>query len=112
MGLASEGYQLSYRRIPLSRDRTPEAADLDTLHAQLQQHPPGAPASHNPAGAVPGGEVVVPPVYPPPNPPPHSKKLVRFDPQVAPYSCRTHARGKGLNSPNRNISASLKPYGV
>ena len=42
MGLASEGYQLSYRRVPLSRDRTPEAADLDTLHAQLQQHPSGA----------------------------------------------------------------------
>jgi hypothetical protein len=41
MGLASEGYELSYRRIPLSRERTPEAADLDTLHSQLLQQPPG-----------------------------------------------------------------------
>ena len=42
MGLASEGYELSYQRIPLSRERTPEAADLDTLHAQLLHQPPGA----------------------------------------------------------------------
>ncbi len=42
MGLASEGYEMSYRRIPLSRERTPEAADLDTLHSQLQYQPPGA----------------------------------------------------------------------
>ena len=47
MGLASEGYELSYRRIPLSRERTPEAADLDTLHSQLLQQSPG---SHTLAG--------------------------------------------------------------
>jgi len=63
MGLASEGYEMSYRRIPLSRERTPEAADLDTLHSQLQYQPPGAglvaslppgrccPASVKPAAA-------------------------------------------------------------
>lgn len=39
--LAAEGFQLSYRRIPLSRERTPEAADLDVLHSQLQQQPEG-----------------------------------------------------------------------
>ena len=37
--LAAEGFQLSYRRIPLSRERTPEAADLDTLHSQMQLQP-------------------------------------------------------------------------
>ena len=37
--LAAEGFQLSYRRIPLSRERTPEAADLDTLHSQLLLQP-------------------------------------------------------------------------
>ena len=41
MGLASEGYEMSYRRIPLSRERTPEAADLDTLHSQMLDQPPG-----------------------------------------------------------------------
>ena len=48
MGLASEGYEMSYRRIPLSRERTPEAADLDTLHSQLQNQPAGdrAPFLH------------------------------------------------------------------
>ena len=40
-GLAAEGYQLSYRRVPLSRERTPEAADLDTLHQQLMTQPVG-----------------------------------------------------------------------
>ena len=39
--LAAEGFQLTYRRIPLSRERTPEAADLDVLHSQLQQQPEG-----------------------------------------------------------------------
>ena len=37
--LAAEGFQLTYRRVPLSRERTPEAADLDVLHAQLMQQP-------------------------------------------------------------------------
>lgn len=41
-GLAAEGYQVSYRRVPLSRERTPEAADLDTLHQQLMTQPVGA----------------------------------------------------------------------
>ena len=40
-GLAAEGYQLSYRRVPLSRERTPEAADLDVLHQQLMTQPVG-----------------------------------------------------------------------
>ncbi|KAG2430310.1 hypothetical protein HYH02_013787 [Chlamydomonas schloesseri] len=35
--LEEAGYRLSYRRIPLSRERTPEAADVDALHAQLTQ---------------------------------------------------------------------------
>ena len=40
-GLAAEGYQISYRRVPLSRERTPEAADLDVLHQQLMMQPVG-----------------------------------------------------------------------
>ena len=39
--LAAEGYEVTYRRIPLSRERTPEAADLDVLHHQLLQQPEG-----------------------------------------------------------------------
>eukprot|EP00197_Chlamydomonas_leiostraca_P007983 CAMPEP_0202863826 /NCGR_PEP_ID=MMETSP1391-20130828/4304_1 /ASSEMBLY_ACC=CAM_ASM_000867 /TAXON_ID=1034604 /ORGANISM="Chlamydomonas leiostraca, Strain SAG 11-49" /LENGTH=1425 /DNA_ID=CAMNT_0049543499 /DNA_START=116 /DNA_END=4393 /DNA_ORIENTATION=- len=31
----SEGYRASYRRIPLSRERTPEAHDVEMLHQQL-----------------------------------------------------------------------------
>lgn len=42
-GLALEGYQLTYQRVPLSRERTPEAADLDALHRQALQQPGGAP---------------------------------------------------------------------
>ena len=37
--LAAEGFQLMYRRVPLSRERTPEAADLDVLHSQLMLQP-------------------------------------------------------------------------
>lgn len=33
--LCEEGYCLTYRRIPLSRERTPEASDLEALHAQV-----------------------------------------------------------------------------
>lgn len=33
--MTREGYRASYRRIPLSRERTPEAEDLDALHAQV-----------------------------------------------------------------------------
>lgn len=40
-GLAADGYQVSYRRVPLSRERTPEAADLDVLHQQLMTQPVG-----------------------------------------------------------------------
>lgn len=39
--LAAEGYQMSHRRVPLSRERTPEAADLDALHHQLLVQPEG-----------------------------------------------------------------------
>ncbi len=41
-GLALEGYQLTYQRVPLSRERTPEAADLDALHRQALLQPGGA----------------------------------------------------------------------
>lgn len=40
-GLVAEGYQLSYRRLPLSRERTPVAADLDALNTQLMVQPEG-----------------------------------------------------------------------
>ncbi|GLI60364.1 hypothetical protein VaNZ11_002488 [Volvox africanus] len=33
--LADSGFRISYRRIPLSRERTPEAADVNALHLQL-----------------------------------------------------------------------------
>ena len=39
--LAEEGFRVSYRRIPLSRDRTPVAGDLGDLHAQLELRPGG-----------------------------------------------------------------------
>lgn len=39
IGLAAEGYQLSYRRVPLSRERTPQAVDLNHLHQQMTNHP-------------------------------------------------------------------------
>ena len=39
--LAAEGYQMSHRRAPLSRERTPEAADLDVLYHQLLIQPEG-----------------------------------------------------------------------
>lgn len=35
----NEGYSLSYQRIPLSRERTPEAADLEALWAQTRAAP-------------------------------------------------------------------------
>jgi len=34
-GLAAEGYDIQYRRVPLSRERTPRASDLDLLHQQV-----------------------------------------------------------------------------
>ena len=40
--LAAEGYQMSHKRAPLSRERTPEAADLDVLYHQLLIQPEGA----------------------------------------------------------------------
>ena len=39
VGLAAEGYQLSYRRVPLSRERTPQAVDLNYLHQQITNYP-------------------------------------------------------------------------
>ncbi|KAL3150044.1 hypothetical protein ABBQ38_013395 [Trebouxia sp. C0009 RCD-2024] len=45
-GLAADGYQVSYRRVPLSRERTPEAADLDVLHQQLMTQPVGQQVVH------------------------------------------------------------------
>ncbi len=52
-GLAAEGYQISYRRVPLSRERTPEAADLDVLHQQLMMQPVGEYEKGLLAGSVP-----------------------------------------------------------
>lgn len=40
--LANEGFQLSAARVPLSRERVPEAADLDTLRAVHTPPPEGA----------------------------------------------------------------------
>eukprot|EP00884_Botryococcus_braunii_P001844 jgi/Botrbrau1/11660/Bobra.168_2s0015.2 len=45
-GLALEGYQVTYQRVPLSRERTPEAADLDALHRQALQQPGGKDVLH------------------------------------------------------------------
>ncbi|KAK9804170.1 hypothetical protein WJX73_008272 [Symbiochloris irregularis] len=44
--LAAEGFQINYRRIPLSRERTPEAADLDVLHSQMVVQPEGKQVVH------------------------------------------------------------------
>lgn len=41
VGLAAEGYQISYRRVPMSRERTPQALDLDQLYLQMGNHPGG-----------------------------------------------------------------------
>lgn len=41
VAIAAEGYQVSYRRVPMSRERTPQAADLDQLLAQMGNHPAG-----------------------------------------------------------------------
>ncbi|KAL4440251.1 hypothetical protein ABPG75_003252 [Micractinium tetrahymenae] len=41
VAVAAEGYQISYRRVPMSRERTPQAADLDQLLAQMGNHPAG-----------------------------------------------------------------------
>jgi hypothetical protein len=40
--LAEEGYQITAARVPLSRERMPEAADLDTLHLLHTPPPAGA----------------------------------------------------------------------
>ncbi|KAK9839780.1 hypothetical protein WJX81_000925 [Elliptochloris bilobata] len=45
-GLAAEGYNVAYRRLPLSRERTPEAADLDVLHRQLLTQPDEGGVAH------------------------------------------------------------------
>ncbi|EFN52818.1 hypothetical protein CHLNCDRAFT_26452 [Chlorella variabilis] len=41
VAIAAEGYQISYRRVPMSRERTPQPADLDQLTAQMGNHPAG-----------------------------------------------------------------------
>lgn len=41
VAIAAEGYQISYKRVPMSRERTPQAADLDQLLAQMGNHPAG-----------------------------------------------------------------------
>jgi hypothetical protein len=41
VAIAAEGYQISYRRVPMSRERTPQAGDLDLLLAQMGNHPAG-----------------------------------------------------------------------
>jgi hypothetical protein len=33
--IEEEGYQATYRRIPLSRERTPEPTDIEEIHAQV-----------------------------------------------------------------------------
>lgn len=35
LGLAAEGYNLEYKRVPMSRERTPQTQDLDQLHAHV-----------------------------------------------------------------------------
>lgn len=35
VGIAAEGYQITYKRVPMSRERTPQAVDLDQLHMQI-----------------------------------------------------------------------------
>ncbi len=35
MSLAAEGYQISHRRVPMSRERTPQPADVDHLLSQV-----------------------------------------------------------------------------
>jgi hypothetical protein len=40
--LAEEGYQITASRVPLSRERIPEAADLDTLQSLHAALPEGA----------------------------------------------------------------------
>ncbi|KXZ42240.1 hypothetical protein GPECTOR_176g221 [Gonium pectorale] len=50
--LEEAGYRLSYRRIPLSRERTPEAADVDALHSQLAEAPAATAEAGGGGGAV------------------------------------------------------------
>ncbi|KAI8474087.1 MAG: inositol hexakisphosphate-domain-containing protein [Monoraphidium minutum] len=57
--LGEEGFSVSYRRIPLSRDRTPVAGDLQDLHAQLELRPP--PVGNDSAGVDGGGGAGAPP---------------------------------------------------
>ena len=61
-GLAADGYQVSYRRVPLSRERTPEAADLDVLHQQLMTQPVGMLLACPPPPPHPPNPPACPPV--------------------------------------------------
>lgn len=45
--LAEEGFQVTAERVPLSRERAPEAADLDVLQALHASLPPGAFPNNN-----------------------------------------------------------------
>ena len=40
LGLAAEGYSLEYKRVPMSRERTPRADDLDQLYLQMNPEVP------------------------------------------------------------------------
>jgi hypothetical protein len=48
------GYRVEYKRIPLSRDRTPIASDIDHMQLQLKcKNPAGPPpTSHTPTDSV------------------------------------------------------------
>lgn len=40
LGLAAEGYSLEYKRVPMSRERTPRADDLDQIYLQMNPEVP------------------------------------------------------------------------
>ena len=82
-GLAADGYQVSYRRVPLSRERTPEAADLDVLHQQLMTQPVGMLLACPP-----------PPPLTHPTPPP--VPLSAYLPVGMPPACLLVAKGYGF----------------
>lgn len=55
VAIAAEGYQISYKRVPMSRERTPQAADLDQLLAQMGNHPAGKEVRGQGGGPGPAG---------------------------------------------------------
>lgn len=42
LGLAAEGYSIEYKRVPMSRERTPRTDDLDQLYVQMNPEVPRA----------------------------------------------------------------------